>query len=194
MKNFNDFMNEEVSLKGNSGIPGEGADKDEKKYLSDVERRARQRIGVPNEENPRFGPPRQTMQVGREMMEVMGQSMRFVRGNEDALEELAERIIMQEYASILDNVDLDIKIVRPGDVKAFMDEECEDCEPPSMQLLEDPEIKKEVDKRKVINNITQGEAKNTKRILAMPEVKTELQAILGQGPGEEAHTLWMRLT
>ena len=28
----------------------------------------------------------------------------------------------------------------------------------------------------------------------MPEVKTELQAILGQGPGEEAHRLWMRLT
>jgi len=197
MKNFEDFTNEEVSLKGNQGIPGEGDDRGEKKYLSDVERRARQRLGVPNEENPRFGPPRQTMQIGREMMQVMQQSMRFVQGNEDALEELAERIIMQEYGSILDNVDLDIKIVRPGAVKDFMDEEsedCEDCQQPSMQLLDDPEIKKEVDKRKVINNITQGEAKNTKRILAMPEVKTELQAILGQGPGEEAHTLWMRLT
>jgi hypothetical protein len=194
MKSFEEFMNEEVSLKGSSGIPGEGDDRDEKKYLSDVERRARQRLGVPNEENPRFGPPRQTMQVGREMMEIMGKSMEFVRGNEDALEELAQRIIMQEYGSILDNVDLDIKIIRPGAVKDFMDEECEDCPQPSFQLLNDPEIKKEVDKRKIINNITQGEAKNTKRILAMPEVKAELKAILGEGQGEEAHRIWMRLT
>ena len=194
MKGFEEFMNEEASLKGSSGIPGEGSDRDEKKYLSDVERRARQRLGVPNEEDPRFGPPRQTMQVGREMMEIMGQSMRFVRGNEDALEELAERIILQEYGSILDNVDLDIKIVRPGQVKQFMDEECEDCPSPKYQLLDDPEIKKEVDKRKIINNITQGEAKNTKRILAMPEVKNELKAILGEREGEEAHRVWMRLT
>ncbi len=194
MKNFKDFMNEEVSLKGSSGIPGEGSDRDEKKYLSDVERRARQRLNVPREEDPRRGRPQQTMQVGREMMEIMQQSMQFVRGNEDALEELAERIIMQEYGSILDNVDLDIKIVRPGAVKDFMDEECEDCEPPSFQLLNDPEIKKEVDKRKIINNITQGEAKNTKRILAMPEVKNELKAILGEREGEEAHRIWMRLT
>lgn len=195
MKNFKDFMNEEVSLKGSSGIPGEGDDRDEKKYLSEVERRARQRLNVPREEDPRRGRPQQTMQVGREMMEIMQQSMGFVRGNEDALEELAERIIMQEYGSILDNVDLDIKIVRPGAVKEFMDEECEECDtPPSYQLLNDPEIKKEVDKRKIINNITQGEAKNTKRILAMPEVKNELKAILGEREGEEAHRIWMRLT
>ena len=195
MKDFSKFIKEEVTIKGNEGIPGEGADKDEKKYLSDVERRARQRVGAPSDEDPRRGMPRNTMQAGREMMDIMNRSMRFVTGNEEKLEELAQKIILMEYGSILDNVDLDIKIVRPGEVKEFMDEEsCEECEQPSYQLLNDPETKREINKRKIINNITQGEAKNTKRILAMPEVIDELKAILGERDGEEAHRLWMRLT
>lgn len=193
-KNFNDFTNEEVSLRGNSGIPGEGSDKDEKKYLDDVELRARRRLSVPNEEDPRRGRPTQSMNIGRRMFEIMNKSNSFISGNEQALEDLAKSIILQEYGSILDNVDLDIKLVRPGGVKEFMDEECEECEPPTFQLLNDPEIKKEVDKRKIINNITQGEAKNTKRILSMPEVKDELKRILGDTKGEEAHTLWLELT
>jgi len=196
LKDFSQFL-EEVTIKGNEGIPGEGGDRDEKKYLSDVERRARQRVGAPREEDPRRGMPRQTMETGREMMQILQRSLQVIRGKEDELERLAEEIILREYGSILDNVDLDIKLIRPGEVKQFMDDEgCGDgnCEMPSMQLLNDPEIKKEVNKRKIINNITQGEAKNTKRILAMPEVRDELEAIFGESEGREVHRMWMRMS
>lgn len=196
LKDFSQFL-EEVTIKGSEGIPGEGSNRDERKYLSEVERRARQRVGAPSEENPRFGPPRETMRTGQELMGLLQRTMQIVRGKEDELERLAEEIILREYGSILDNVDLDIKIIRPGEVKQFMDDEgCEDgsCEMPSYQLLNDPEIKKEVDKRKIINNITQGEAKNTKRILAMPEVRTELESIFGESQGREIHRMWTRMT
>jgi len=43
----------------------------------------------------------------------------------------------------------------------------------------------EIEKRKMINLIQQGEAKNTKRILVMPEVKQELNRILGEEKGKE---------
>lgn len=43
----------------------------------------------------------------------------------------------------------------------------------------------EIEKRKMINLIQQGEAKNTKRILVMPEVKEELKRILGEEKGKE---------
>lgn len=195
MKDFSKFIKEEVTIKGSGGIPGESGNhkKSEKQYLADVERRARQRLGVPRDENPMFGPPRQTMEIFQELNGLMQQSMGFIRGHEEELEDLAKRIILSEYGSILENVDLDIKIIRPGKVKEFMDEEC-DCESPSYQLLTDPEIKKEVDKRKILNNITQGEAKNTKRILAMPEVRDELIAILGDRNGQQAHRVWTRIT
>jgi hypothetical protein len=42
----------------------------------------------------------------------------------------------------------------------------------------------EIEKRKMINLIQQGEAKNTKRILVMPEVKEELKRILGEEKGK----------
>jgi hypothetical protein len=44
---------------------------------------------------------------------------------------------------------------------------------------------KEVEKRKLINLIIQGEAKNTKHILQMPEVRDGLKGILGDQKGEE---------
>lgn len=44
---------------------------------------------------------------------------------------------------------------------------------------------KEYEKRKLINLIIQGEAKNTKHILQMPEVRDGLKRILGDRQGEE---------
>lgn len=193
LRNFSSFL-EEVSIKGNEGIPGEGPG-DDKKYLDEVERRARERVGVQRDEDPRTGMPRQTMEAGRELMDLLNRSMSAIRGKEDELEKLAKDIILSQYGTILDNVDLDIKLVRPGEVKDFMDDEDGEPEPePTFQLLNDPEIKKEVDKRKIINNITQGEAKNTKRILAMPEVRDGIKEIFGESKGDEIHTMWSRMT
>jgi hypothetical protein len=44
---------------------------------------------------------------------------------------------------------------------------------------------KEVEKRKLINLIIQGEAKNTKHILQMPEVRDALNKIMGEQKGQE---------
>jgi hypothetical protein len=44
--------------------------------------------------------------------------------------------------------------------------------------------KKELDKKKLINLVTQGEAKNTKHILHMPEVREGLRRILGNEDGD----------
>lgn len=44
---------------------------------------------------------------------------------------------------------------------------------------------KEVEKRKLINLIIQGEAKNTKHILHMPEVRAGLNRILGEDKGQQ---------
>lgn len=44
---------------------------------------------------------------------------------------------------------------------------------------------REIEKRKLVNLIIQGEAKNTKHILQMPEVRDGLNRILGQQKGEQ---------
>lgn len=44
---------------------------------------------------------------------------------------------------------------------------------------------KEEEKRKIVNLIIQGEAKNTKHILQMPEVRDGLRIILGTSEGDE---------
>jgi hypothetical protein len=46
-------------------------------------------------------------------------------------------------------------------------------------------MEKDIEKRKLINLIAQGEAKNTKHILQMPEVREALNRILGNQKGEE---------
>jgi hypothetical protein len=45
------------------------------------------------------------------------------------------------------------------------------------KISTDPELKKEVDKRKIANSIAQGEAKNTHRMIHIPEVREALDAI-----------------
>lgn len=53
---------------------------------------------------------------------------------------------------------------------------------------------KEIEKRKLINLIIQGEAKNTKHILQMPEVREGLKEILGDERGEELFISLRNLT
>lgn len=43
----------------------------------------------------------------------------------------------------------------------------------------------ETEKRKMLHLIQQGEAKNTKKILQMPEVKDKLKKIMGDEKGQE---------
>src|SRR5574343_1662225 len=129
IKDFNQYLNEEASLQDNKGIPDD--------YLEEVERKAQIMLrerGI----NPR------TMQ---QFMGMIQEVQRIQRGHEEALEELAERIIRQYYGTIIENVELDIKIVRPGQVPTEGTEEEPSQEaPPEMEEVSDDELKMEVDK------------------------------------------------
>lgn len=191
MKDFKKFL-EEISIKGNRGIPGEfDKRRGDKEYLRDVSNRAKNRLGVGEEGGRQMG------ETGQRLMELVGQSMQLTRGKEKELEELAEEIIRLNYESILYGVELDIKLVVPGEVRDFMDEEGEPEMPemPEYKEIKDDEIKKEVDKAKIINNIVQGEAKNTKHMLHLPEVKEGLDRIFTRrGDSDRIFRMWNEIT
>jgi len=174
MKNFNKFL-EEVSIKGNPGVPGEGENKDgDKEYLSDVEKRAKDRLGITRRDHPR--------QYGPRLMQLVGQSQRLTAGKEEELEKLAHDIIVSNFGDIIFDVKLDIKLVRSGqDVADFMEDEGGGApeELPEFVNIKDNELIKRIHKAKLGNNIIQGESKNTKHILHSDEVKDGLKEIFG---------------
>lgn len=188
MKNFKKFL-EEVTIKGNPGVPSEGDKRPEdKNYLSDVERRAKSRMGLTGRENPgQFGP---------RMMQLLQTSLQMTRGKEEELENLAKEVILDNFSDILGDVELDIKLVRSGqDVANFMDEENdEQPEMPSFRQITDPELIKRIHKAKLGNVIIQGEAKNTKHILHKEEVKGAINEIFGEQRGTEIFRIWDELS
>lgn len=191
MKNFKKFL-EEITIKGNEGIPGEN-DSNEPKYLKNVEDRADRNLNLRGgKDNPRAAGP-----LFPRIMSLVGQSQRIISGKEAELEKIAYDVIMSQYGSLFnDDVKLDIKFAKAGrQVKNFMDD-CEggNCKMPETRITKDPELKKEVDKRKLANAVTQGEAKNTKHILNMPEVKEKIIALFGDRTGEEIFSIWNEIT
>jgi hypothetical protein len=208
MKNFQKFL-EEASVKGNPGFPGENEKKPgESEYLSDVERRAKQRLGIRPEDTQRrmqmtpMGPmpvpSEKEMRLGRRLMELLKQSLEYTSGKEEQLSQLANVVFLSIYQDLVTRyeIELDIKIVKPGKVKQFMDE-CEDCEqdpPPQFKELTEEDIKNEVHKRKIANLIIQGEAKNTKHILHSDEVKEGLEEIYSKEDAEEIFKIWDEMT
>lgn len=179
MKDFNQFL-EEVTIRGNQGVPED--------YLDRVERRAKTEMGLTGREHP--------MQVGGELMPLVEESLAMIAGKERELEKLAEDIIRGEYGSILDGVELDIKFADPNEVARFMndEEEEDDQEQPTYRELNDPAIKKEIHKGKIVNNITQGEAKNTKNILHTDAVKDGINEIFGEVDGKRIFSIWDRIS
>ena len=189
MKDFSQFVKEEITIKGNTGIPGE-VNKNEPNMLSDIDRKGRESI--------RGADPRRLIP---EILRLLEKSKSFTEGKEKELEELAEKAIRITYSGILDNVDLDIKLVKTGgEIAEFMEEECEECdeEKPPVQKppvpSKDSELKKEVDKRKLANNIIQGEAKNTKHILHADMIKKGLKKIYGEQKSKEIFEVWDQMT
>jgi hypothetical protein len=174
IKTFSDLINE-ASLKGNVGIPGEGGDDKGKKYLSDVEARASQRN---RELATRYGGD-----IGN-FMGLVGRARMIQAGHEKALAKLAEDVIRGLYEDILDGVTLDIKFPDPNEIKKMMKdvpEKSEMPEMPKLKQLEDEGIISEIQRRKIANNIVQGEAKNVKKVLAMEETMSGFIEIFGKG-------------
>jgi len=111
MKSFNDFINEEAKLKGNIGVPEE--------KLKEIERKAEQEKGI------RIDDQRQAGQMGGQIMNLIGRSRDLMFSGkskaeceeiEEKLVDLAKLVINTEYADILQNVELDIKLVPFGQV------------------------------------------------------------------------------
>lgn len=175
---------EEASLKGNPAIPGEGGK--EGGYLSDVERRAEER----NAELAR----RHGGDIPR-FMSFVSQARQIQSGKEKELEKLAEKAIRAMYGSILDEVELKIRFPKPGAIKDMMEKvQPEAQEMPQLKQLEDAGIISEIHKRKIANNITQGEAKNTKLMLNLPEVVDGLEEIMGRENGRKYVDLLNKIT
>lgn len=133
MKNFSDFLRES-KIRGTRGVPD--------RYISDVERRAAHDMrdaGDPMDLMRLVGEATDLLVVdainpranGRDRQDILmryfngrlsGAEKASVRNIFSQLEELAELIIRNNYGSILDNVDLDIKMITPGAVGQFMDD------------------------------------------------------------------------
>lgn len=192
MKKYLQFIKEEISIKGNQGVPNE--------YLSKVDREA----SIRNRQI-RGGYP--------EMMQKIDQSLRILLNGIaeprdfmmdrlsdrqkqristvfKQLEKLAEDVIKTEYADILQNTDLDIKLVMPREVTKLMKGSKGDIPPkPNLQKLDDPNIRKEVDRRKINNNIMQGEGINTKMLLHTDMVKDKVEEMFPR-KSDELIQLW----
>lgn len=187
MKNFKSFL-EEVSIEGNPAIPGEGGRREgERKWTEESERRAKERMGIRPQDISRRSPlgpipSEKEMRLGRRMMQLMSQTRQWIDGHEDELSELATNVFTNLYRSLIERyeIEVDIKLIKPGRVKNWMDEESEDEEDmPEFRKVVEEDIKREVYKRKIANLIIQGEAKNTKHILHSEEVKDGLREIYG---------------
>lgn len=197
MRNYKKFL-EEISIKGNPGVPGEN-NSGEDPYLSNVENRAKRRLNIKPEDMPHRGRPSQKeMELGHKIGRLMQSSMQYVRGKENELSELATKVFLNIYQELIDRyeIEVDIKIIRPGRVEDWMDscKDCEPAEPPKMKEIEDEDIKKEIHKRKIANLVIQGEAKNTKHILHSEEVKEGLRKIYGEETAKVVFNLWDETT
>ena len=135
IKKYQSFF-EEITIKGNQGVPGEGKDKDDPKYLSNVERRARLRLGDNGRPLPedfelvhRYGP---------RIMQLVQTSSRIIAGKEKELEDLAKEVIMSQYGAILDNVELDIHLGSPQ--SNLSDEDGGEADLPSFRITDDPDL------------------------------------------------------
>jgi hypothetical protein len=194
MKNYQDFINEEAKLKGNIGVPEE--------KLKEIEAKAQQEKGIRIDDEAR------SRQIGGQLMGLVNKSRQLVFGGKsrEECEEISEKlvdltkyVINAEYGDILQNVELDIRLVPYGQVADELPEITEiDAEPSqrrqrelSQELEEEEkEEKKEesVDKKKsFLNNLFGSKPKKEKEDwLKSEEYKTGVDAVklinaIGQG-------------
>jgi len=209
MKNFKQFS--EAKLPGNIGIPGEGEEGE--KYISDVERRARRELAQVT------GHPRDLMDLLMRATSLMigdivtpdlyfrnrltTEQRNAVQARFSQIENLAKDVISSFYGDILDNVELNIKMTSPNEVKRFMDSKSDEpvkaktkqfTAQEKEKIREIENLKAKIDKQKILNNIVQGEAKNTKNILHSEEVKSGLLRIFPGDIADQLFQTWDRTT
>jgi len=180
LKKYTKFL-KEASIEDNPAVPGG--------YRSGIEREEQQRMGV------RSGDRGQEMQVGGQLMQDLRRSQQLTQGKEEELSKLATDLISSIYSDLLKRyeIELDIKLVKPREVKNFMDE-AEESEPDmqSFREITDEDVKDEIHKRKIANLLIQGKAKGIKELLDSSIVQDGVREIFGER-GEEIITIWKRM-
>lgn len=148
-------------------------------YIDKVKREASETIGT-------NGPSHQDMM---QMGQLLQRIFPIQRGHEDELTELGKSVIKKFYGPVIDGVELDVKIVLPDDEekremaeKMLQDDDQE--EEQEQPQFDSPEIEMElegieddIDKRKLINNIMQGEAQNVHSM--MYDMRDQVTEITG---------------
>ena len=183
LKKYTTFL-KEASIEDNPAVPGG--------YKSGIEREEQQRMGV------RQGDRGQEMQVGGQLMQDLRRSQQLTSGKEEELSKLATDLISSIYSDLLKRyeIELDINLVKPNEVKNFMDQaESEESEPDmeSFREITDEDVKNEIHKRKIANLLIQGKSKGIKELLDSSIVQDGVRDIFGER-GEEIITIWKRMS
>jgi len=216
MKNFEQFIKEEVDLRGNTGVPDD--------FMRKSDEEARKNLGVrPDDESqmrnlwPSFeGAMRQSQQILSTGPNGQRLSQQEVQERITKLEKLAEKVVRDQFDEILDAsikpIELDIKLVPMGSVNREIEdinqvpkqakqpteeeqeEQDERDEENQEQEEQTPEERMEgeetpgtdlvsaVEKKKILNMITQAAGKSTKDIIRASDIVDEgLQEIFGDG-------------
>lgn len=215
MKNYSQFIKEEVDLRGNKGIPDN--------FMRDANRQAQSNLEV------RVDDPRQMQRFGRELMEVVEDSKRILlQGSREEvenrfgrLEELAKNMILSKYNDILSAgagdkpIELDIKLIRPNssvanelpDIREVParpntnnnrpnrpnrpNNENDEGGETEVEITDD-EIKDAIHKKKLLNTLNQGEAKATKEIIHL--ARPQIVEIFGEQSGNQIFNFWLQIT
>lgn len=237
MKSFEQFIKEEVDLRGSKGVPTD--------FMSKSEEQASRSLGVRVDdergEMPRIYPDFQRNQMESERLLRTGQdggrlSREDFEKRVEKLEKLAEKVVREEFDDVLKSgvkpVELQIKLVPIGgvtgeipdirDVPQQAEQPEEEEQPEEDQVEEDqdqdqdqdgqdqeegqkePEQEEEVpgtnlvsaiDKKKLLNMITQAAGKSTKDIIRVSEtVEEELGKIFGERQGKQVLDCWITMS
>ena len=166
---FTSFINE-ADLRGNIGIPGEEGAGGES-WLDKISQSS-------DRESRDFA-----MQNRGDIQNFMGlvrKSQQLQRGHEAELSELATIAIQELYGSLLDTVDLDLKIEGNREVKQEMEQTpTEQPEQPELEEILDTDLINQINKRKILRTIQQGKGLSVKAILNLSIFKDGLAEILG---------------
>ena len=184
INSFREFVNE-ASLRGNAGIPGEeGSDRES--WLDKITQRsdrAAQEFEMAN---------RADIQG---FMGLMMKSQQLQNGHEEELSQLTVDAFRTLYRSLIEEFELDFKIVTREEVKKQMDETpTEKEEEPELEELEDQEIIDHIQVRKIQRTIQQGKGLSAKAILNLSIFKKGLVEIMGREDAAEYLTVLNKIS
>ena len=210
MKNFEKFIKEEVDLRGNKGVPDDFMRKSDEEAAKNLGIRPDDESQMRNLWPSFEGAMRQSQQILSTGTNGQRLSQPELQQRITKLEKLAEKVIRDQFGEILDSsikpIELDIKLVAMGSVdreiedinqvskqaKQPTEEEQEEQDKRDEEEVSEEEVSEEevsgtdlvdaVEKKKILNMITQAAGKSTKDIIRASDIVDEgLQQIFGDG-------------